>query len=155
MPGALHDERLRLLQEASQREVKAATLTLTPNPNPNPDPNPDPSPDPNPNPNPNPDPDSNPNQVKEAAQAAEALEGRNAASSRSLGGALISGDLAQLGTGVAASLNPLAGVLGSVQPMLGRMLRALRSTKRMLIWTDRALTLWLLLVCHYQTGLEP
>ena len=111
MPGALHDERLRLLSEAAQRELR------------------------------------------DAAAAAEALEGRKASSAKGLGGALSSGDLMSVGAGVAAGLNPLAGLLGSVQPVLGRMLRALRSTKRMLIWTDRALTLWLLLVGH--TGLQP
>ena len=43
------------------------------------------------------------------------------------------------------SLNPLAGVLRSVQPVLGSALRALRATKRLFTWTDRALTLWFLL----------
>ena len=103
--GALHDERLRLLQQAAQRGEKAA------------------------------------------AAAAEALEGRKAALAKGHFGALTSGDLGKLGTGVVASLNPLAGVLGGVQPILGQALRGLRSTKRMLTWTDRALTLWLLLGC--------
>ena len=111
MPGALHDERSRLLSEAAQRKLG------------------------------------------EAAAAAEALEGRKASAAKGLGGALSSGDLMSVGAGVAAGLNPLAGLLGSVQPILGRTVQGMRSTKRMLIWTDRALTLWLLLVGH--TGLQP
>ena len=86
--GALHDERLRLRNEAAQREAEQAT------------------------------------------EAAEALEGRKAANAKSLGV-------------TAPSLNPLAGVLGSVQPVLGGALRALRATKRLLTWCGLGLGLGL------------
>lgn len=75
--GALHDERVRLLQEEAQRGLEA----------------------------------------EEAA--AEALESRKARPTRS--------------QRLAASLNPLAGVLGSVQPHVGRTLRTLRHFKRVLV----------------------
>ena len=40
-------------------------------------------------------------------------------------------------------LNPLASVLGLLQPLLRDLLCALRSLERTLVWTDRRLTLWL------------
>jgi len=43
----------------------------------------------------------------------------------------------------AAVLNPLAGVLGAVQPVVRDLLCLLRSAQRTLMWTDRRLTLWL------------
>lgn len=44
---------------------------------------------------------------------------------------------------VSTALNPMASVLGVVQPMLRDLLCALRGFERVLVWTDRRLTLWL------------
>ena len=46
---------------------------------------------------------------------------------------------------VGSALNPMASVLGVVQPLLRDLLCALRGLERVLVWTDRRLTLILAL----------